>query len=71
MHDFSVNSETLSGNGRMLVCVGSLDFHSFEELDDALMEAMDEGIEKIVVDMRKVDYVSSAGPSGAPRRPTP
>ena len=45
----------------LLVAQGEIDAHSFEEVEDAVNDAVDEGITKILVDLEGVSYMSSAG----------
>ena len=42
-------------------CVGSIDGHTFEKLDDSLINLLASGERYIIVDMSRVPYVSSAG----------
>ncbi len=60
MSDFSINREVKDGVALIRVH-GFLDAHTFEQLEEALREVYDEGCFKLVVDLAKVDYISSAG----------
>lgn len=61
MPEFAIREEPL-GNGIVLMQVsGFLDAHTFEELEDAVGRKFSEGTYKLVVDMTKLDYISSAG----------
>ncbi|MHC4914338.1 MAG: STAS domain-containing protein, partial [Planctomycetota bacterium] len=60
MSDFSINRE--ERNGVALIRVnGFLDAHTFEQLEEVIREIYDGGCYKLVVDLAKVDYISSAG----------
>ena len=45
----------------LLIAQGEIDAHSFEEVEDAVNDAVDEGITNILVDLEGVSYMSSAG----------
>jgi anti-sigma B factor antagonist len=60
MSDFSIARE--DRNGLAVIRVkGFLDAHTFEKLEEAIREVFDSGCYKLVVDLAKVDYISSAG----------
>jgi anti-sigma B factor antagonist len=60
MSDFNINRE--DRNGVALIRVhGFLDAHTFEQLEEVIREVYDDGCFKLVVDLAKVDYISSAG----------
>jgi len=64
MPEFAIREEPL-GNGIVLLRLsGFLDAHTFEELEDAVGRKFTEGSFKLIVDMAKVDYISSAGAGG-------
>ena len=60
MSDFSISREDKNGVA-MIRVQGFLDAHTFEQLEEAIREVYDEGCFKLVVDLAKVDYISSAG----------
>ena len=61
MAEFAISEEPL-GNGIIMVQVsGFLDAHTFEELEDAIQKKFTDGAFKLVVDLTKVEYISSAG----------
>ncbi len=45
----------------LLLAQGEIDAHSFEAVEDAVNETVDDGVFKILVDLSKVSYMSSAG----------
>ncbi len=60
MSDFSISREDKNGVA-MIRVQGFLDAHTFEQLEEAIREVYDEGCFKLVVDLARVDYISSAG----------
>jgi anti-sigma B factor antagonist len=62
MNDLKITQDTNTGKGiAVLHLVGELDAHTFDDLDSALQELFGKNIFKIVLDMEKVGYISSAG----------
>ena len=60
MPDFSITRE--DSNGVAVIRVqGFLDAHTFEQLEEVIREVYDGGCFKLVVDLARVDYISSAG----------
>ncbi len=45
----------------LLLAQGEIDAHSFEAVEDAVNETVDDGVIKVLVDLSKVSYMSSAG----------
>jgi anti-sigma B factor antagonist len=60
MSDFNITREDRNGVAVIRVR-GFLDAHTFEKLEEAIREVYDAGCYKLVVDLAKVDYISSAG----------
>ncbi len=61
MPEFSISEEPL-GSGIVLIRIsGFLDAHTFEELEDAINRKFSDGAYKLVVDLARVEYISSAG----------
>lgn len=61
MPDFAIREEPLGGGIVLLQVSGFLDAHTFEDLEDAIGRKFAEGAYKLVVDLTKVNYISSAG----------
>lgn len=62
MQDLKIEKEPITENGiNMLRLAGELDAHTFDELDGFLQDYFAEEQYKIVLDMSKVRYISSAG----------
>jgi anti-anti-sigma factor len=62
MPPFQVTHEQIPGtSARVIRCRGELDAHTFEILDEQLQDILDEDVNKLIVDLSEVPYVSSAG----------
>lgn len=61
MSNFSINVEPLDRKISKVEVNGYLDAHTFDEFESSLIELFDEGQYKIIVDMKNVPYISSAG----------
>ena len=61
MSNFSINVEHLEKSISKVEVNGYLDAHTFDEFESALIDLFDEGQYKIIVDMKNVPYISSAG----------
>ncbi|MCW8133807.1 MAG: STAS domain-containing protein [Planctomycetota bacterium] len=62
LEDFSIKQEPASKPGVTLVHVaGYLDAHTYEQLEETIAELFGKNLYKIVVDLAKVEYISSAG----------
>ena len=62
MNDLKITQDIIAGKGiAVLHLAGELDAHTFDELDSTLQELFGQNIFKIVLDMEKVSYISSAG----------
>jgi anti-anti-sigma factor len=53
--------ESKKGDVLVVALAGKLDAISSPELEKRLLEAIDEGGKKVVLDLTRLDYVSSAG----------
>ena len=61
MPDFHISTEGF-GDGLTVIHVhGFLDAHTFEEMEETINQLFGESRYKLVVDLSKVDYISSAG----------
>jgi len=61
MSNFSINVEHLERSISKVEVNGYLDAHTFDEFESTLIDLFDEGQYKIIVDMKNVPYISSAG----------
>jgi len=62
IEEFAISAEAVSKKGVSLVRVtGYLDAHTFEKLEETIAELFADDRYKIVVDLSKVEYISSAG----------
>jgi len=60
MSDFKISREDTNGVALLRV-EGFLDAHTFEQLEEAIRGIFESGCFKLVVDLGRVDYISSAG----------
>jgi len=61
MSDLTIETKSLD-NGIVLIKVtGYLDAHTFEQLDNCMIELFDNNSTRLIVDLENVDYISSAG----------
>ena len=61
MPKFQINAEPVADG---IVCVtveGFLDAHTFEQMENTINTLFTEGTYKVLVELSKVDYISSAG----------
>ena len=62
MSDLTIEREKLlSTQACALRCVGELDAHTLERLEDELARTLSDGVKHIMVDLREVSYCSSRG----------
>ena len=62
MSDLTIEREKLlSTRACTLRCVGELDAHTLERLENELARTLADGVKHIMVDMREVSYCSSRG----------
>lgn len=61
MGDLSIEVQDLPKGIRCLRLVGAIDSFTFEDFDQAVRQQMKEGFVRLLVDLRDVSYVSSAG----------
>ncbi len=61
MPEFQVTKQEMAHGVTFLSVRGFLDAHTFEELDRIVTECFDAGHHRLVVDLSKLDYISSAG----------
>lgn len=59
--EFSIEQEEIDSQIRVIHVNGFLDAHTFQNLDDVIMNVFSEGIYKIGINLENVSYISSAG----------
>lgn len=59
--DFTIEQEEINNEIRLIHVNGYLDAHTFQELDDVILDIFSEDIYKIAIDLENVEYISSAG----------
>jgi anti-sigma B factor antagonist len=62
LEEFTISVETEEKKDISIVRVsGYLDAHTFEQLEETIADLFSNGNHKLIVDLAKVDYISSAG----------
>ncbi|MCZ6602715.1 MAG: STAS domain-containing protein [Planctomycetota bacterium] len=61
MSDLKIKSDTLENGVILINAEGYLDAHTFEELEKTIQELFEKSVYRIIVDLEKLDYISSAG----------
>ena len=61
MPDFAIETQRLRPDVMFISVRGFLDAHTYEELDRTIIECFDHEIYRLVVDLSRLDYISSAG----------
>lgn len=61
MPELTIDIQNLPGEKTMITLRGFLDAHTFEQLDTAIQELFAQGKYRLVVDLKDVEYISSAG----------
>lgn len=61
MSDFAINSKLYKEEVGLVEVTGFLDAHTFDKLEAEIDDLFEKEIYKIIVDMEKVPYISSAG----------
>jgi anti-sigma B factor antagonist len=61
MAEFHIQTKKLNGNVVFIAVQGFLDAHTFEEMEKTINDLFDGGTYRLVVDLSKLDYISSAG----------
>jgi anti-sigma B factor antagonist len=61
MPTFPITKEKLPSGVLFLSVRGFLDAHTFEELEKTISELFEQGNHRLIVDLSKLDYISSAG----------
>ena len=61
MPEFQVTKQDMAQGITFLAVRGFLDAHTFEELDRIVSSCFEAGKYRLVVDLSKLDYISSAG----------
>ena len=61
MRKFQIGTENLSDGIALVNVEGFLDAHTFEELENTINHLFSAKTYRLIVDLSKVDYISSAG----------
>jgi len=61
MSDMTIEINALSDSIEIIKVEGYLDAHTFEQLDNCMLDLFSKGKVRLVVDLADVDYISSAG----------
>ncbi|KAF0240581.1 MAG: anti-anti-sigma regulatory [Planctomycetota bacterium] len=61
MAEFHIQTKKLNNNIVFIAVQGFLDAHTFEEMEKTINDLFDGGTYRLVVDLSKLDYISSAG----------
>ncbi|MBP5232476.1 MAG: STAS domain-containing protein [Planctomycetes bacterium] len=61
MPELTIDIQNLPDEKTMIKLRGFLDAHTFEQLDSAIQELFSQGKYRLVVDLKDVEYISSAG----------
>jgi anti-sigma B factor antagonist len=61
MAEFHIQTKKLNANIVFIAVQGFLDAHTFEEMEKTINDLFDGGTYRLVVDLSKLDYISSAG----------
>jgi len=59
--DFALTEDTLDDDRHLVAVRGDLDLHTAPELREALDRAIDEGRNRLVVDLTETSYMDSSG----------
>lgn len=61
MPEFSIQQQKLQNGIHFIAVGGFLDAHTFEEMERLIDNLFESGTFRLVVDLSKLDYISSAG----------
>lgn len=61
MPDFEIQTKKLQNGITFIAVRGFLDAHTFEEMERTINDLFEQRAHKLVVDLSKLDYISSAG----------
>ncbi len=61
MPELTIDIQNLPGEKTLIKLRGFLDAHTFEQLDTAIQDLFADGKYRLVVDLKDVEYISSAG----------
>ena len=61
MPDFEIQTKKLQNSITFISVRGFLDAHTFEEMERTINDLFEERNHKLVVDLSRLDYISSAG----------
>lgn len=61
MPEFRIQQKPLRNGVVLLSVQGFLDAHTFEELERTINDLFDQGHYRLIVDLSRLDYISSAG----------
>ncbi|NUN50209.1 MAG: STAS domain-containing protein [Candidatus Brocadiae bacterium] len=61
MAEFNIQTRKLGTNVMFIAVQGFLDAHTFEEMEKTINDLFDGGTYRLIIDLSKLDYISSAG----------
>lgn len=61
MPEFQIKQQKLQGGVVFLAVGGFLDAHTFEQMEKKINDLFEENSYRLIVDLSKLDYISSAG----------
>ena len=61
MPEFQINTQKLQNGIYYISVSGFLDAHTFEQMEHLIDNLFESGVFRLVVDLSKLDYISSAG----------
>ena len=61
MPNFQIKTDEVSDGVVQVSVEGFLDAHTFEQMENTINQLFSEDVYRLVVDLSKVDYISSAG----------
>lgn len=61
MSDLKIKADSLENGIVLLNAEGYLDAHTFEDLEKTIQGLFDQKLYRIIVDLERLDYISSAG----------
>jgi anti-anti-sigma factor len=60
-HDLSIETMQIGGDILCIVLEGSLNATTTEEFNQAIKTHLDQGLSKIIIDCRRIEYITSIG----------
>jgi anti-sigma B factor antagonist len=61
MPELNIQSKLVGKDACILTLEGFLDAHTFERLDEQITSLFDQGVYKVIANLKGVEYISSAG----------